>query len=542
MERTGVLIHLPHFIWQIFPIFLYAETHYRFKYFFSFLHKKEPEIIADAPHRIEPESPLPILILVKDAHLFPTRINRINLIVRSNGLIALEKELINSPIEINQKLWWRLFSISVEGLNGTIECDVIFELNDNRIYYNDNHRTSTHHPLKVYISSSSLPRFQNLHFGECHSHSNYTDDQVEFGSPLGASVHLCKSMGISFFCVTDHSYDLDDTIDNYLINDPNLPKWSQLQREVDELNSTLDDFKIVRGEEVTCRNSSDQNVHLLLLGNRKFVLGKGDGAEKWFKTQSEYSIDEVLYKKELSALAYAAHPQEPVSLLQRLLLRRGQWSEQNIQNLKLNGIQFANGQLSFGFKEGYRQWLKALLQGNRLFILAGNDAHGNFNRFRQIGIPFIKIHEMDHQIFGRMRTGVFIDSLSEENLLKSIRSGMSIITDGPVANMRVFSLPERVSSIGRSFSGSIHSIQLEALSSIEYGSIESLKVFKGNIGQKEVELIIERSVNGYSIDSEFSFKPDCNSYVRAEMWTSSKDSSDNKPHFCLTNPIWFSTT
>jgi hypothetical protein len=283
-------------------------------------------------------------------------------------------------------------------------------------------------------------------------------------------------------------------------------------------------------------------VHLLLLGNKKFFLGKGDGAEKWFKTRSEYSIDEVLDGKELSTVAYAAHPQEPVSLLQRLLLNRGTWFEQDMQNPKLSGIQFANGQLSFGFKEGYRQWLKALLQGKRMFIVAGNDAHGNFNRFRQIGIPFIKIHEMDLQIFGKMRTGVFIDSLSEESLLKSIRSGMSIITDGPIANLRVFSLPKRASSIGCSYSGSTHSVQLDGLSSNEFGSIEWLKVFKGSIGQNEVELISERPVKGYNVDMEFPFKPESNCYIRAELWTSSLDSSDNKQHFCLTNPIWFSPT
>jgi hypothetical protein len=149
---------------------------------------------------------------------------------------------------------------------------------------------------------------------------------------------------------------------------------------------------------------------------------------------------------------------------------------------------------------------------------------------------------MELQIFGKMRTGVFIDSLSEENILKSIRAGMSIITDGPVVNMRVFSLPKQMSSIGCNYSGSTHSIQLDALSSIEYGSIESLKIFKGNIGQTEVELISEKSVKGYNSNREFSFKPECKSYLRAELWTSSKDSSDNQQHFCLTNPIWFSPT
>jgi hypothetical protein len=544
MERTRVLTQLPSIIWQLVPVFLYAETHYRFRYFFSYLRKREPEIIADAPHRIEPNSPLPILVLVKDAHIFPVKLDRIKLTMRSKGSIVCEIDLLNSPIEITQKLWHRVFEIPMNGFIGSVECDVTFELNRNNqkyIYHNDNHRTSSHRPLNVFISPYPLPRFEHLHLGECHSHSNYTDDQVEFGSPLGASIHLCKTMGLSFFCVTDHSYDLDDTVDNYLLNDPNLPKWHQMQQEVEDFNSTLPHFKIVRGEEVTCRNSADQNVHLLLLGNKRFFAGKGDGAEEWLKTRSECSFDEVLNEKESSSVAYAAHPREPVSFLQRLLLHRGKWPEQDIINSKLSGIQFANGQVSGGFKEGYRMWIKALLQGRILFALAGNDAHGNFNRFRQIGIPFIKIHEMENQIFGKMRTGVFLDSLSEENVLKSIQSGKTIITDGPVANLRVVSSSHYLSSIGSRYTGSSHTVLLEVRSSTEYGSIEWLKVFKGNIGQKEIVLVADTTMK-YALDRIISLVIDCECYIRAEVWTSPKDSQDNQSHFCMTNPVWFHRT
>jgi hypothetical protein len=542
MERTRVLTQLPSFIWYLFPIFLYAETHYRFRYFLSFLRKREPEIIADAPHRLESNSSLPILVLVKDAHIFPTKFSGITITIRSKGLLVLEKKLLNSAIEINQKLWWQVFDIPIMGLTGDVECDVAFELNYNnqkRFYHNDNHRTSSHRPLKIFISSTALPKFEHLYFGECHSHSNYTDDQVEFGSPLGASAQLCRSLALSFLCVTDHSYDLDDDVDNYLINDPNLPKWKQLQQEVDDLNSTLSDFIIIRGEEVTCRNSAGQNVHLLLLGNKKFFVGKGDGAEQWLKTRSEYTSDEILEEKEFSTLAYAAHPRETVSFLQRLLLHRGKWHERDIANSKLSGIQFANGQLSDGFKEGYQQWIKALLQGKRLFALAGNDAHGNFNRFRQIGIPFLKIHEMEHQLFGKMRTGVFLDALSEGNILNSLRSGRSIITDGPVANLHVISSTPQMSSIGCSFTGTKQTVVFEVRSSTEYGSIELLKIFKGNIGQKEVALISEKYLKSFDIKLNFSFETECESYIRAEVWTSSMDSNDGQPHFCMTNPIWF---
>ncbi len=536
------MIQLPSFIWHFIPIFLYAETHYRFRYFLSFLRKREPEIIADAPHRLEPNSSLPILIIVKDAHLFPIKLDGINLTIRTKGSILFEKRLLNSAIEINQKLWWQVFNIPVKGLSGNIECDIVFELNSNsqkRFYHNDNHRTSSHRPLKVFISQVNLPRFEHLYFGECHSHSNYTDDQVEFGSPLGASVQLCRSLGLSFFCVTDHSYDLDDDIDNYLINDYDLPKWKQLQQEVDQLNSTLSDFTVIRGEEVTCRNSAGQNVHLLLLGNKKFFAGTGDGAERWLRTRSEHLICEVIKEKEFSTLAYAAHPRERVPFLQRLLLHRGKWHEQDIAHPELSGVQFANGLSSNGFKEGYRQWIRALLRGERLFVIAGNDAHGNFNRFRQIHIPFIKIHEMEHQIFGEMRTGVFINSLSENNILNSLRSGKSIITDGPVANLRMLSSINQMSSIGCSFTGKSHTVLLEICSSAEYGSIDLLKVFKGSIGQKEVKLISEENLRGFKAERKFSLEVECECYIRAEVWTSSLDSIDGKRHFCITNPIWF---
>jgi hypothetical protein len=280
-------------------------------------------------------------------------------------------------------------------------------------------------------------------------------------------------------------------------------------------------------------------VHLLLLGNKRFFTGTGDGAEQWLKTRSEFTIDEVLKEKESSTMAYAAHPCEPVSFLQRLLLHRGKWHERDIANPKLSGIQFANGQFSGGFKEGYQKWIKALLQGKRLFALAGNDAHGNFNRFRQIGIPFLKIHEMEHQIFGKMRTGIFLDSLSETNILNSIRSGMSIITDGPIANLHIASSTQQISSIGCSFTGTKHVVLLEVHSSTEFGSINLLKVFKGNIGEKEIELISEKNIKRFDMLQNFSFETECECYIRAEVWTSAIDSSDCLPHFCMTNPIWF---
>jgi hypothetical protein len=543
MERTRILTDILTPFLQILPIFLYAETHYRFKYFFSFLRKNEPEIIADAPHRIEPDQKLPVLFLVKDAHKFPIKLNRITIVICKEGKKVIEKDLLTSPVDLNEKLFWKVYEFPLNGINGIITCDVLFEI-ENRTerlsYHNDNYRTSSHQPLKIFAAPSPLPRFKHLHFGECHSHSSYTNDQVEFGAPLEASAKLSRTIGLSFFCVTDHSYDLDDSAGNYLLNDTNLPKWLEMQQEVDDHNLRNKDFVIVRGEEVTCRNSKDQNIHLLILGNRKFFHGSGDGAEKWLKTHSENSIKDVIDNAEPSAISFAAHPKERVSFLQRLLLRRGQWNRRDLDNSKLTGIQFANGHISDGFWEGYRQWIEALLQGKKLLILAGDDAHGNFNRFRQIGIPFFKIRETGYQLFGKMRTGVFIKSISEENILQAIRSGRSIITDGPVVNLFIDTPTHEISNIGESITGKKHLISLEVSSSNEYGSIDSIKVLMGSIGGNETAIISEKLSHEYSVQRDFSLEIVRISYIRAEVWTSACNSIDAQAHFCLTNPIWLS--
>ena len=542
MERARVLTGILPSLLQMLPVFLYAETHYRFRYFFSLLRKHEPEIIADAPHRIEPNQPLPILVLVKDAHQFPITLNKVSVVIRKDEKILIEMNLQKSPIESTEKFWWRIYEVPLDGISGIIECDVIFEVNDGKkqlSYHNDNHRTSSHQPLKIFVSPSSLPRFEHLHFGECHSHSSYTDDQVEFGAPLEASIQLSLALGLSFFCVTDHSYDLDDSVDNYLENDSNLPKWSLLQQEVDDQNSKHRDFVIVRGEEVTCRNSKDQNIHLLLLGNRKFFHGSGDGAELWLKTRSENSIQEILNSVEPSVLSFAAHPKEQVSILQRLLLRRGKWLQQDFIHPQLTGIQFVNGHVSDGFWQGYHQWIEALLEGKRIFVLAGDDAHGNFNRFRQIGIPFLKILETGYQLFGKMRTGVYLESLSEENVLRAIHSGKTIVTDGPAVNLHTDFPRHEISSIGEIIIGNKHSVSLEVSSSTEYGSIDSVKIFMGNIGLRETLIISEKLSQKYTANRHFLVDISRKSYIRAEVWTSSTDSNDAQPHFCLTNPIWF---
>ncbi|HCA78285.1 MAG TPA: hypothetical protein DEP53_00980 [Bacteroidetes bacterium] len=524
------------------PLFLYAETHYRFPYFFSLLRKNEPEIIADAPHRIEPGSPLPILILIKDAHLFPCELEQVRTELSQDGRVVCRDTHLTSPLMLGEKYASFTLPIDVSEYHDWIEIDVAFSVRVRgvlREYHNDNHRFSSRDPLRVFLSSHPLPRFPDLYLGDPHVHSTYTEDQVEFGSPLPESQVLARAMGLSFICVTDHSYDLDDRLDNYLENDANLPKWKLLQTEIDQLNEAHPDCVVIRGEEVTCRNSRGKNVHLLLLGQRDFVRGSGDSAERELQIESEYSIAEVIALRSETGVAYAAHAMEPVPFLQRLLLGRSEWLHEDFGVADLSGLQIVNGKVDEGLSRGLDSWTRHLLQGRRLNGLAGSDAHGNFNRFRQIGIPFLTIRETTHHIFGKMRTGVFVrDAFDETSVLRSLKEGKSILTDGPIARIV---LRRDISADGQSqFQRKSCHIGIEVISTPEFGRIDSVRLVIGKIGRTREQIALQyHGVAHYEYRTDITLDALSADYARAEVYTLKAGTFDGNPHFCLTNPLWF---
>lgn len=530
------------------PFFLYAETHYRFKYFFSLLKKSEPEIIVDAPHRIDPHANLPIMILIKDAHLYPIVFHSAIIVLRNKGnKIYSETISPEQPLQLHSHFWWNLsevvFRNEIEHVFGDlfIDIEVKYErLGKKRTIRNNNIRTSAKKSLRVFRSKNTLPSIPGWIFGDTHTHSTFTEDQVEYGSPIKASAVLSKAMGLSFFCVTDHSYDLDDTIGNYLVNDPAIPKWHQFQNEINETNGMYKDFAVIRGEEVSCENSEGNTVHLLLFGSRIFFPGSGDGAEKWFRTTCEHTIPYVLGKKETGVAAYAGHPTEEVPFLQRLLLHRGEWSKQDVSLPDLHGIQILNGKISDAFRHGFDVWIWLLLRGEKKFIAAGNDAHGNFNRFIQIGIPFFSVREHENQLFGKMKTCLFA-SPSESSIINALQQGNSVITNGPLVIIEVETDSHQTGKIGGTVRGTSFILKINAKSTEEFGTLSSVKVIAGTVGKKE-RLIFEKNqfTNAFDLHLLTDWESvTLISYIRAEAFTANGTGIDREG-FCFTNPIWIS--
>ncbi|NOY79185.1 MAG: hypothetical protein GXO76_15135, partial [Calditrichaeota bacterium] len=401
---AAILFSLPGF-------FLYAEIHYKFKGIYSRLKHTWPEILADAPHRVEPGKNIPLLILVKDAHRYPVELIQIEAKAFFENTPIFHKKLLARPLAIQSPFWYKLIELDrPPGISGGIDLEITFtaKRKGKVIRFNaDNYIGTSHAPLRIRLSPHSLPTLPGLVYGDLHTHSNYTSDQVEFGAPLPAIQQAAEAMGLSFVAVTDHSYDLDDDPDNYLKNDPKLRKWHLFRAEVARLNTKAKGKKqclLIPGEEVSARNHRGRNIHFLVLNDPSFHKGSGDGAEKWFKTRSEKSISEILNELPDSALGIAAHPATPVPPLEYLLVNRGKWEKPDSTHPKLLGFQALNGEADTGFRESLKLWKGSLSRGQKKFIYAGTDAHGNFNRFRQVSFPFFKMKEMVRQILGEKRT------------------------------------------------------------------------------------------------------------------------------------------
>jgi len=517
----------------LFPL-LYAETHYRFKYFFSWLKKAEPEIIADIPSRIQKGNQLPVLLIVKDSDKYNTEIIDIEILEKNNKIFC---QTINN--KLNQPYFENIFFLETSALEkgrNYLNIKIKYKIkNMIKICNNDNHRGTRHKPLPVYISEDPLPQIDNCIFGETHSHTNYTSDQLEFGASLNSSSILAKSMGLNFFCATDHSYDLDDEENNYLKNDKNLTKWKKLLNEVNEVNSTNNSFQIIAGEEASLHNSKNKNIHCLIYNSKKFYPGNGDSGEEWLHPFSELKIEDVLNDVNDETLVFAAHPVEPVPFLQRILIRRDNWHEADCLHPRLNGLQFANGGPKKYFEQGKKLWIKLLLKGYKLVGLAGNDAHGNFARYRQVSFPFIKMKENYFHLFGNWRTGVYLHSeaLNTDSILDSINNGNCFLTNGPALQFQAF-------SNGKSFPmGSncenINNLKLKVISTEEFGEIKSISIFQGLIGKQSENILFHENLSGFQYNYEYDFNAEPegeNGYYRCEV-----ESDLNK--IALSNPIWY---
>ncbi|NOR46128.1 MAG: hypothetical protein GQ534_11135 [Candidatus Delongbacteria bacterium] len=528
---------------ELLPLIaLYPEIHYRFKYFpFSLYFKKEPEILIDLPYKTISKN-VPLFILIKDADKYPIRLHAIRFSFNfENGTHFAKTYLIKK--DVNKKFYCRSFHFEFEEITGIahVEAEIQVTINgQQKTYINDNFNKDVTE-LKVYIDDDEKV-FDGFIQGDMHYHSQYTSDQVEFGAPLTMTRDCSESLGLNFVGVTDHSYDLDDDPDNYLKRDVDTPLFHEMKNICADL--TDEDINFIAGEEITVRNSKGRNVHLLALNNKDFFFGEGDSAEKWFDRSSTNSIDTVFDFADEDTLLVAAHPLNKVPFLESILIKRGIWNDVDLSNDKLKLLQILNGEFDEDFQAGKNKWVEMLLTGRKIFIVGGNDAHGNFNLFRQIKFPMFKLINENKQVFGRARTVIKAESNSTENIFAAMNNGLSYITNGPHIKFYAVDVNETEYTYGDEIilrEGTID-LNFHVRSSAMSGHIKSIIIFRGNLNSNTEKIVYSESPKGMIYDFEDSIeisedKISC--YYRVEVNSvyhyPNGESSNN---FAVTNPIW----
>jgi hypothetical protein len=506
----------------------------------SRLYNSEPEILFDLPYRVVAGEKVPLFLLVKDAHRFPVTLHKFDIDIQSTSGKNSAKHTEILETSVQQRLFSKIFYLDPGNFPESGEARILIHLNylspdgKKKTLVQDNYRHISHPPFLLYVTEDKLPVDKNWYWGDLHNHSSYTDDQVEFGAPVELLAAASESIGLDFFAVTDHSYDMDDQADNFLKNDPDLGKWRDFQQEVKLIQKKYPGVIILPGEEISTGNYHNQNIHFLLLNNPDFFPGNGDSAENLWENQPTLPLTDILKKKRETSLAIAAHPIEKPPLSQRLILRRGIWEEQDLSHPELDAIQILNGENKKLLEKGLVLWSKLLLQGQKVGVVAGSDSHGNFNCFRQISIPFLKMTFSRQHLFGKVKTGVFMNRFDSDHLIEGIRKYRTVISNGPFASL----------AVEGGFSGKVgdtvqkspaNRLHITALSTAEFGPWQEIVLIWGNYQRKrEIKKSLPVNKNSYTLDLDSEILSDAN-YVRLEVYSG----SGKLEHFCISSPIWF---
>lgn len=523
----------------------YAEIHFRLPGIPSRLFHREPELLFDLPHRATHGRPVPLFLIAKDGDRYPATLHRaIVSVTGPDGSHRSTSVDLDGAVPGNR--WFERVVPLGEDLfpepgDYRVRAALDYEANGKaRRLEQDNYRHLAKADFRIRIAAEDLPRLPGLHWGDLHIHSAYTDDAVEFGAPLAATARCATAVGLDFIAVTDHSFDLDNALDDLRRSDPALPRWTALLAEIDALGKTHPEMLILPGEEVSAGNVRGENVHCLVLGTRTFFPGSGDGGDGLFRNAPTLALTDLYHRVRESApdaVIAAAHPLDLPPASHRRLLNRGRWHTEDLAHPGLDFWQVLNGRQDEAFHAGVERWRRALLAGRRVGILGGTDAHGNFNRFRQVRTPFWSMTNSLQQRLGEARTGVWCDGpLTEGALLSALREKRAAISTGPALGLELLRDGHRHLPGGTATGRTGWTVRVRVASTAEFGPLESVVLHVGDMARgRELETVLEHGLTDFRLDQSWTAElPAGGGYLRASVRTV----RDGVTFHALTNPVW----
>jgi hypothetical protein len=401
---------------------------------------------------------------------------------------------------------------------------------------NDNLPGSSKLSFSCFISDEPLPGHEYCSLGDMHVHSHYSQSHVEFGPPIEIIDLLSKCYGIDFVVITDHSYDLACSMTDYLKPDCRLPRWDSIFKDVS--NKKFNTI-VVLGEEISCLNSKGKAVHLCGIGIQKYISGTMDGARRT-AMDKQLSIAEVISElHSQQGVAFAAHPGSKMGIFQRLFLKRGNW-EQRDCSFPLDGIQGINNGFGKNWAKAKSLWIKELKKGHKLSLAAGNDCHGDFNRYRYLAVPFVSIGESFHRYFSNAMTGIYQNISSQQDVIQGLKKGKTFVTTGPYLCIGASTSPFESIVSNEEYDLTNKELSIAIISSPEFGLPYCIRLFYGDMRQNPETMIFCKYFNKkhYTVIENLpGLKVADRGYVRAEAECLKED---GRLSFSATSPCYFS--
>jgi hypothetical protein len=293
---------------------------------------------------------------------------------------------------------------------------------------------------------------------------------------------------------------------------------------------------IIPSEEVSVLNSENKVVHLCGLGISEYIPGSLDGARKSVYTDKQLTIGEAVSEIERQGgVSFAAHAGSRAGAFQKIFLGRGEWSADDLCD-GLGGIQAVNSNFGGTWIRGKQLWVSMLLKGRKIPILAGSDAHGDFNRYRAIAVPFLRLYENQDRYMGFVRTGIYGKRVDVRGIVDGIRDGETFITSGPFASIcdirrQDVSLVGSKKSVLDGSDDTLNNLCVRAVSTEEFGSIRVIMVMMGIVGSTEERVIVKQSLPDDTYDATVPIvdalprSSEERYYLRAEVYGETKRGS-----------------
>jgi hypothetical protein len=442
--------------------------------------------------------------------------------------------------------------------------------------------------FRTLLPEFDLPCMEDWHYGDTHYHSDFTDNPYEYGGPLPMTAEAAKAVGFSWVTVTDHSYCLSHCKTPEEEEQGN--RWLSYKKAVRETNERYKEILLVAAEEVTARryisglhllsfrNPFIEDKHLMGFGsltmqevfekikespgdNKGFLFAAHPASEGYVWKDSDYKTasdpefgdlfvglqvfnEKILYKR-ISQLSTESYVVDPFALFDENDRQRP-WSKELQEGIRDHWVK----RFLLPSLRQYRQ------KGNlkKCFILAGSDAHMDFN-YALRPHPAFLLHYLNDNAFGKVRTLAYLpkqngQSLTEQGLYDALRTGKTLLTDGPVALF--YARPEgdsRVYRFGDTVTlppGKNLEVFLEWRSTPEFGPIERMEMYLGTTkGEKKISDQIDFSKSRQSnfglqgqLKHIFPSWTESPCYLRLEADTMIDPEADEGLFRCITNPIW----